>query len=65
MLDKNKQLNLIKKIMNENLETISYSITFLSNLYPKNKGEIVTVTDQHNLFKDIANTFTLQLLLES
>lgn len=65
MLNKNKQLNLIKKIMNENLETISYSITFLSNLYPKNKGEIVTVTDQHNLFKDIANTFTLQLLLES
>jgi len=65
MIKENKQLNLIKKIMNENLETISYSITFLSNLFPKNKGEVVTVTDQHNLFKDIANTFTLQLLLES
>lgn len=51
--------------MNENLEIITYSITFVPHLFPKNNDEMVMATDQDNPFKDIANTFTLQLLLEN
>ena len=52
--------------MNEHFKTISYSITFLSDLYPKEQNQVVSFSDQAgNIFKDIASVFALQLVLEA
>ncbi len=54
------------KIMNENFKTISYSITFLSDMYPTEENQVISFSDQvGNIFKDIASVFALQLVLES
>ena len=54
------------KIMNENFKTISYSIAFLSDMYPTEQNQVVSFSDQAgNIFKDIASVFALQLVLEA
>ena len=54
--------------MNENFKTTSYSIAFLSDMYPTEQNQVVSFSfsDQTgNIFKDIASVFALQLVLEA
>lgn len=53
------------EIMKEDFKTISYSIAFLSDSFPKENVGTINLTEKDNIFKDIASVFALQLALEA
>jgi hypothetical protein len=65
MLENFKQTHFIQQIMNTNLKTISYNITFLSDLLPEDnvtKGEVIEYKPNDLIFDAISESWLKMLL---